>query len=365
MQSDVQSSSELSCNRCGHALVYDPASVAVKCPECGQVAPIPPADEPVQERDPNQFLQEKLPAATPAETFTCPGCGVQIVPEMDPIAGVCPFCGQRAEGPAGSPAATIQADSVLPFSVSREEADAVFRDWIGNLWFAPGKLKAWVHQHGPVLRGVYVPAWTFEVESITDYTGERGEDYWTTETDSVYRNGKRTTTTRSVRHTRWEDASGRVKYDFNDLLVMGVRSEFQTWLDALEPWDLENLEPMDPRYVAGFARQGCDVDIDEAFETAQELMDPRIRDAVERDIGGDRQSIDSTNTQYGKIRFRHLLLPVWISTWRYRDDPYTFIVNGRTGELHGDRPWSVWKILATVLGLLGAIIALAAIVGGQ
>ena len=54
-----------------------------------------------------------------------------------------------------------------------------------------------------------------------------------------------------------------------------------------------------------------------------------------------------------------MLLPVWASAYRYRGKRYQFIVNGQTGEVQGERPWSWLRIgLAVAAGLIvaGAII---------
>lgn len=58
------------------------------------------------------------------------------------------------------------------------------------------------------------------------------------------------------------------------------------------------------------------------------------------------------NTTYSEVKFKHLLLPLWISSYRYNEKIYRFIINARTGEVTGDRPWSWIKItLATLAGL--------------
>jgi hypothetical protein len=85
-----------------------------------------------------------------------------------------------------------------------------------------------------------------------------------------------------------------------------------------------------------------------------------IQATVCRDIGGDEQRVLSVSTQYDKITFKHLLLPVWLSAYRFRDRVYRILINARTGEVQGERPYSAAKIAAAViLGLLLiAIIAL-------
>ena len=63
-----------------------------------------------------------------------------------------------------------------------------------------------------------------------------------------------------------------------------------------------------------------------------------------QDIGGDHQRIHDQKTKYSAITFKHTLLPVWIAVFRYHDEVYQILVNGRTGKISGRRPWSAWKI---------------------
>jgi hypothetical protein len=55
------------------------------------------------------------------------------------------------------------------------------------------------------------------------------------------------------------------------------------------------------------------------------------------------------------VTFKHVLLPVWLAAYKYRGKSYRFVVNGRTGAVQGERPWSAWKIaFAVILGLIVA-----------
>jgi hypothetical protein len=87
-------------------------------------------------------------------------------------------------------------------------------------------------------------------------------------------------------------------------------------------------------------------------------MRPAIEATIRQDIGGDHQSIDSVRTRFHDITFKHVLLPVWISAYRYRGRVFRFLVNARTGEVQGARPWSAIKIaLAVVVALILAGVA--------
>jgi hypothetical protein len=57
------------------------------------------------------------------------------------------------------------------------------------------------------------------------------------------------------------------------------------------------------------------------------------------------------------VTFKHVLLPVWLASYRWRNKPYQVVVNGRTGAVSGERPYSGWKIAFAVIVAL--IVALA------
>jgi hypothetical protein len=97
-------------------------------------------------------------------------------------------------------------------------------------------------------------------------------------------------------------------------------------------------------------------------------MAPVIRKDCLRDIGGDEQRVHSVDTRYFGITFKLMLLPVWIACYLYAGRTYQVLVNGRTGKVVGQRPYSAVKIIAAVLaGLvaLAVIILLFARSGGQ
>jgi hypothetical protein len=74
---------------------------------------------------------------------------------------------------------------------------------------------------------------------------------------------------------------------------------------------------------------------------------------VKFDIGGDRQRVHDIDTRVSEVTFKHVLLPVWLAAYKYRGKSYRFVVNGRTGAVQGERPWSGWKIaFAVILGLI-------------
>lgn len=92
-------------------------------------------------------------------------------------------------------------------------------------------------------------------------------------------------------------------------------------------------------------------------------MAPVIERDVRNDIGGDEQRIDEMNTEYFKTTFKHLLLPVYAGAYLFNGKVFQIVVNGRTGEIHGDRPYSVWKILLLVAVIIVVILILVMVFG--
>ena len=225
----------------------------------------------------------------------------------------------------------------------------------------PTDLKQYARSEDKLV-GVYVPYWTYDCDTRTAYTGERGDDYWETETYTTMENGKLVTKTRQVRKTRWTSVRGTVDNAFDDILILASKSLPEKYAGRLEPWDLDQLVPYADDYLSGFRAESYQVDLVGGFDEAREVMVPTIRATIERDIGGDHQRIDSTDTRYNNITFKHILLPVWLSAYRYRDQVYRILINARTGEVQGERPWSAWKIVALVAGALAAIATIAAVV---
>jgi DNA-directed RNA polymerase subunit RPC12/RpoP len=351
-----QAQRQFPCRKCGAKLVFAPGTTALACPYCGQHNAIEQDPRGVDEMDFLAYLQAASREQAVVETLTvrCDACGAELSLAPNTTADRCTFCGTGIVATAAS-ARLIKPHCVLPFHVTHDQSRQLFGRWLASLWFAPNDLVR--SAQGSGIKGVYLPCWTYDSDTDTHYTGERGDDYWTTETYTTIENGRTVTRTRQVKRTRWTSVSGRVFESFDDVLVLASESLPRKYVERLEPWDLKNFVPYADEYLAGFSAQSYQVDLAEGFVRAQAIMAEPIRQSICRDIGGDHQRIHDANTRYSNITFKHGLLPVWISAYRYADRAFRFLVNARTGEVQGERPWSVWKIvLAALLGIAVALV---------
>ena len=346
------------CKECGASLTFEPGTNCLKCPYCGTENEIAPANEVVQELDFHAHARQLISAepTVDAPVVRCTGCGAETVFSANIVADHCPFCGAAIVAMASSKK-LIRPKSLLPFHVTHAQAGQAFKQWVASRWFAPNNLVRLADR--AAIDGAYVPAWTYDSDTDSVYHGQRGDDYWDDESYTAFENGRSVTKTRRVRKTRWRSVSGRVFNRFDDVLVLASHSLPPKHAGALEPWDLKSLVPYRDEYLSGFAAETYQVGLEQGFEQAKGVMDGHIRHSVRRDIGGDHQRITSLQTRYDGVTFKHILLPVWISAYRYHNRVFRFLVNARTGEVQGERPYSTVKIILTaLLGLAVVLVAL-------
>lgn len=344
------------CSSCGAPLVWSPGDATQRCTACGQTVSAPAAAA-VREFDYASFARSLGNEAPQEERLvvSCAGCGGETTFNPNVIAGRCAFCDSAITAQAQSKR-FIKPHCVLPFKVTREQALSSFGKWLSTRWFAPGALKRMARADSQRLRGVYLPFWTYDAETTTAYEGLRGDYYYETESYTTEENGRTVTKTRQVRHTRWRQASGRVANSFDDILIAASESVPRELVTKLEPWGLESVVPYTDEYLAGFECESYQLPLEGGFDAARGIMATVIEATIISDIGGDEQRVNDRQTEYRDVTFKHLLLPLWLCTYRYRDKVFRFVVNARTGEVQGERPWSWVKITALVV-VIGVIVA--------
>ncbi len=385
------------CENCGASLEFSPGQQSLVCPYCGHAQQIGPgpARAPARQtqngpwgdsailRDPatGRALQwdaghkspglRELPLAEglrldqnsdlteTVRTLSCPNCGAKVEITSDRHASTCPFCATPVVTDTGT-TRLIKPQGVLPFVITEAQAKSALEDWLKGLWFAPSALMAYARR-GKQMSGVYSPFWTFDADTASRYSGARGDWYYETVYVTREINGRQQRVAEQVRRTRWTNVSGQVSRNFDDVLVLAASSLPRRFTDALTPWDLSHLMPYQPEYLAGFLAEGYTIPLGSGHEIARQEMAGVIAMDVRRDIGGNEQRITGIETRHSDETFKHILLPVWTAAYRYNGKSYRFVVNGQSGRVQGERPWSVWKIAFAVLLALALVAALLAL----
>ncbi|MBS0201373.1 MAG: hypothetical protein JSS49_00630 [Planctomycetes bacterium] len=339
------------CGECGADLEFSIGTQSMKCPFCGTVKTIEIAeDAAVVEHDFQAMLQQLksqqkqgIPNDESGETehaIRCGSCGAEVVFQGTLTSSQCPYCACPLQRDKIHDAPTrIPVDGVLPFQVAEPDAAAQLRQWVKSLWWAPNEFKR--QGASGKFNGMYLPYYTFDAQTFTRYSGQRGDYYYVTVGEGKDQ--------RTERRTSWSFRSGEFERFFDDTLIVAARDESSSLIESLEPWPLKDCIPFTQQVLAGFFARTYDVTLDEGFSTARQRMESALTSDVHQRIGGDEQSITSQRTTYSDVTFKHLLLPVWLMAYRYKEKSYRVVINAVTGEVSGERPYSIFKILSAVV----------------
>ena len=333
------------CEQCGAKLNFSVATGELKCPYCSHVNIIERAFTQVVEKDYQKAIAElKEISEHPSEVSSskCPTCAATFELSEDIYASECPFCGSAVVNEV-SLYRPIKPQALLPFSITKAQAKTIFRTWLKSHWFAPNKLKHYSAEDSK-LKGIFIPYWTYDAGTFSRYSGRRGDKYYVNESYSD--NG--VSKTRRVEKIRWSNVSGDLNKSFDDVLVMATNSlKYSSYR-----WDLENLVDYNESFLSGYESEVYSIELDTGLQSAKSIMQHYIRNAIKNQIGGDRQEILFLDSDYFDITFKHILLPLYASAFNFDGKLYAYTINGRNGEINGERPYSKVKIAFAVLSVL-------------
>ncbi|MEM6985868.1 MAG: primosomal protein N' (replication factor Y) - superfamily II helicase [Pseudomonadota bacterium] len=345
------------CEQCGAVLRYAIGTRELSCEYCGHSNAIAEAETEIREHDLADALREldsEPLRERQASHIRCQSCGARFELSSGVHAGECVFCSEPVVLDTATDLA-FQPESLLPLSIDEKSAKSACEAWLSGLWFAPSALQR-VAETDQRFSAVFLPYWTYDSDTTTRYQGQRGESYTERRAVWVTRKGKRVREVRQVTKVKWYPASGRVSRHFDDVLIGASRTLPRQITDRLAPWDLDALVPYQPQWLSGSQSEVYQVALDEGFEIAQQVMKTVITGDVKRHIGGDFQRITGMQTRHQGATFKHILLPVWMASFRFAGTRYRFLVNARSGKVAGERPWSAVKIALAIT----AAVALAA-----
>ena len=334
------------CKQCGGDLVFPPGATSLACPFCGGIEEIPLTPAAIREYALSDFVPSTKPTvgagSGPFKDMECTGCGSRLEVPRETAVRPCPYCSgtlvARNEGEE-----LIRPEAILPFIVKRDAAERAVRKWVESLWFAPNDLRRAVTFER--FSSLYLPWWTFDSHTLTHYEGEAGYHY----TVTVGSGDKRRTETR----TRWEWRSGIVERFFDDLPVPG--GTFREWGDS---YQVQGVKPFEIAYIAGHSAAHYTRGPQEAWPDAKQRMDTAIASQCRGLIGGNTQRNVSISTAHRGVTYKLVLMPRWQGGFRYRGKNFQIVVNGQTGIVRGDRPWSWVKITCAVLAVSAVIVGL-------
>ena len=331
------------CPRCGASTRYDVAASGVVCEHCGYQAAVE-AKLVGRGADRFEFTLETLSQAEQGwgvdrREIHCDACGAELALAASTLTAVCPFCASNRVILRKAASDRLRPRFLVPFKIKPEEVRAQAAKWLGEGWFHPRNLAQDVLVDHFV--GVYLPFWTFDARMDCTWQAEVGRE-------RVEHN--RDGSTRTVKDWSWR--FGRLKVNVNDLLVNGSSHISQMLVNRLLPFNLGDLATYSPDYLAGWGAHAYDIGLTQAWEEAKQQMRERAREECHRDINASHVRNFSMKADFGEETWRYVLLPVYLTSYRYEDKIYQVMVNGQHGKVAGQKPVDWTKIWLAIAGML-------------
>ena len=123
----------------------------------------------------------------------------------------------------------------------------------------------------------------------------------------------------------------------------------------IEPFQLNGLVDYKTEYLSGFLAERYSIPLKEGWNDAKVVIDDGITSGIRRQVHGDVVNIVSVSTDYDDITYKHILLPIWISSFQFNNKVYRFLVNGQTGKVSGKSPVSAVKVSIAVVVVIAII----------
>jgi DNA-directed RNA polymerase subunit RPC12/RpoP len=351
---------DFECPQCGATTAFGVAEGGLTCTHCGYYEP---PEKPIAGKGAEEleFKVETLERAAHGwgeerKELECENCGaITSLPQGD-LTLTCPFCASNKVIQRQANQDALRPRFVIPFKLEAEAVRKAVEEWLGSSWMTPGSLRRLADLER--MTAIYLPFWTFDAATTADWRAQVGH----TQTER-YRSGGEWKT-RTVTVWRWE--SGHVDLRFDDLLVDGTTRVSDVLLNRVKQFDLNQLAPYEPKYLAGFHAHSYDVELEKAWDTARAQMRESTRQACRSQASTRKIRSFSMNLDFSNETWRYILVPAYLAPYAYRDNNYQVVVNAQTGAIAGQRP-ADWAKIAVVLGAAfvpGAIAALLGLIPG-
>lgn len=345
------SSMQFRCDNCGSDMIYTPETNSLYCKTCNSTKKVEVKpfeiiennlDETFKRLEDNKVEINKNSGLTEVE---CKSCGGKSIFNGNVFANKCVYCGSSMVATVEN-SSYIKPEYIIPFSVTKKEADLKIYDWIKGKFFMDSNFKRTLKNDG--LYGVYVSYWTFDVNVDVEYNAMRCRS-----NNSISKPIDNELSLDLGVESQWLNAKGKFSQFYDDILVPGVSSQIPDIYNQTANFDTKNLVPYDEQYVVGFIAMKYDLDLESAWIVAKSQCSENIQRDVRRHIGGEQINNLEMIQNLSNMKFKQIVLPIWISGYTHKGKVYTFIVNGQNGTVSGTYPFNKYKVI-----FIGAIVTL-------
>ncbi len=319
---------DIHCPSCGAPAYYDIRKRMYNCSYCGNSVGIAGAKSQSKGfRDVSRKKMRESIKKFELQKATCTGCGAEVVFETGEAVANCAFCGRSLVRKAFVNADIIP-ELIIPFAITEDEAKGILEKWCTKNR-RKKEAKA-ISQRTEDLKGFYLP-----------YELVRGPvkcDVFRIDGGSIYECG-----------------------GFVDRVFVNCSKKLDNRvLDAMEPFDLEDLREFEFSYIAGHQVKTGDIDSDELVSRVDVEVEEDYKPVIAKTL--ETKAINVT-AHCSDVQRLPVLLPVYYLAF----DGYMAAVNGQTGKVSVRAskdskylllPWWLKAIFATIAGTAGVALGL-------
>ncbi len=343
---------EYECPACGGILEFDTDSQMLKCPYC---------DTKYDVEEYKKMMAEKEAAAENSEAsvntgseewvdpnlliYVCQSCGGEIIGDKTLGSTSCPYCGNNVVMTKQFKGA-LKPDYVIPFKLNKDMAKAALLEHFKGKKLLNRQFKS--ENKLDEVKGVYVPFWIYNVDTAGNATYSATKVR--TWSDSKYHY----TETKYYRVERAGVAS------YNGVPADASTKMADDLMDSIEPFDYGQAVPFNSAYLAGFLADKYDVEAKDNMPRIQKRVSVSLSEDFKKTINGYSTVKETAkNINVKSATAKYALLPVWVLTTKWKDNTYTFAMNGQTGKFVGNLPmdkglyakWlTIWTLIFTLIG---------------
>lgn len=339
----MSSIKEYKCLNCKAGLEFDPPSQKWKCHYC--------FSDFTKEALDSVYKEEELPDEDMPEldSYNCTSCGAELITESTVSATSCLYCKSptiiktRFSG-------RFKPKSLIPFRLTKQQAEDIYRKWIGKRLLAPSEFKT--KEEIEKITGIYAPHWLFDCQASGSIEGEATKvSSWS---DGDY----------NYTQTKYYRVARRGKANYKQIPVDASKKLDDTMMHKIEPYDYNDLTDFSMQYMSGFMAEKYDVEADEAEQVMQERVDGYMEGRLRETIGGYSSfTVSDSRINLLDTAQSYSMMPIYLLVNKYKGKNHTFIINGQTGKVVGDTPISLAKQLIFA-GVVFAAVWLLGVFGG-
>ena len=345
------------CPNCSAPLSFQPGHDKVTCEYCGAELDIAAVDQLFQAKQEMAAREREAQEAkwntdnagsdwdsdetAALKAFTCSSCGAELVCDENTMATECVYCGNPTMIPKRFDG-MLKPDFVIPFKKTKSDAVAALKKFYEGKTLLPSAFTA--NNRVEAIQPMYVPFWLFDAELEAHATFRAQKIH-------VVDAGKEIIKTTSVFNV---ERGADMK--FERVPVDGSKKMNDAFMDSIEPFNYKELVPFSAAYLTGYLADKYDVTADQSAARADQRVEQSVKEVLAESVKGynivEEQSC-AVIKNGGQVSYA--LVPVWILTTRYNNQPYTFMMNGQTGKVVGALPYDSTKALIYPGGIALAV----------